>query len=377
MGLRYGSVGDKGLTAKLNTREFIHRSKAIHGDKYDYSNVKYERALSKVKIRCKKHDHIFEQVPAKHMAGQGCPKCKLETLSDKFSMGEEEFITKSKIVHGDKYGYSQVQYKNSKTHVSILCKVHNEVFTKTPDHFLSGQGCPKCSQKSVTDVQRKSIEAITSEASIVHRGKYSYDNLEVNSMREKGLITCPVHGDFLQNIGNHIHKEVGCPACNGSQQELRLIEFVKTLVPEVITGDRSLIKPLELDIVIPSKNIAIEYNGLYYHSEAVGKDRNYHLNKTNQCESKGYRLIHIFEDEWLKKKAIVENRLKQILGVTEDRTYARNLSMKELSFSEARDFLIETHIQGSTNSMSKAFGLFLDEALVACMTFGKDRKSVV
>jgi hypothetical protein len=138
------------------------------------------------------------------------------------------------------------------------------------------------------------------------------------------------------------------------------------------TNDRTLIQPSELDIIIPNKNIAIEYNGLYWHSEAQGKDKKYHLSKTNRCKEKGVQLIHVFEDEWLNKKNIVKNRLRHILGNTKYKIGARSCIVKEIDNKTKNAFLNKYHIQGEDKS-SIRLGALYKNRLVAVMTFGKRR----
>jgi len=127
---------------------------------------------------------------------------------------------------------------------------------------------------------------------------------------------------------------------------------------------------MELDIVLPDHKLAIEFDGLYWHNENV-VENDYHLKKTEACESLGYQLIHIFEDEWRYKKEIVQSRLKGILGKN-DKIFARKTVCKEISYKESKEFLEKSHIQG--NCMSKwQYGLFAGDKLVSVMTFGKSR----
>jgi hypothetical protein len=106
------------------------------------------------------------------------------------------------------------------------------------------------------------------------------------------------------------------------------------------------------------------------------KDKNYHLNKTVECEKKGIQLIHIFEDEWLYKQDIVKSRVKNILGLTENRIYARKCVIKEVSSKESKEFLNKNHIQGSINNSNVRIGLYYNNELVSLMTFGSLRKSM-
>ena len=167
-----------------------------------------------------------------------------------------------------------------------------------------------------------------------------------------------------------------CVLCNPiselkSIKEKELINFIKSLNIELIDGDRDILNNLELGIYIPSHNIAFEFDGLYWHNELY-KDANYHLNKTELCEEKGIKLIHIFEDEWVYKKDIVKSRIKNLLGLNEIKIFARKCVIKEVSVKDNRIFLDENHIQGECKSKIK-LGLYYDNELVSLMTFGKGR----
>jgi len=160
-----------------------------------------------------------------------------------------------------------------------------------------------------------------------------------------------------------------------SELENEVFEYVKSLTSEeVIQGTRQIIPPYELDIHIPSKKLAIEFDGIYWHSESSGgKDRSYHLNKTLECEKLGIRLIHIFENEWINNQEIVKNKLKSILKMRDLKPiYARNCIIKEIPSKECINFLNKNHIQGSDKSSIK-LGAFYNNTLVSVMTFGGAR----
>ena len=167
-----------------------------------------------------------------------------------------------------------------------------------------------------------------------------------------------------------------CPHCfphNKSKTENEIYEFTKLVYNNIILQhNRQLIKPYELDIVIPDKKIAIEFNGTYWHSTQFGVNNSYHLMKTEMCEKEGYQLIHIFEHEWINKQEIVKEKLKAILGVEQENVYARKCIVKEIDTKTKNDFLNEYHIQGEDKSKVK-LGLFHNDKLVAVMTFGYPR----
>lgn len=119
--------------------DFIERATEIHGNKYDYSRVVYVKSSEKVKIVCPIHGE-FEQTPNKHLAGQGCSQCgRVRT-----KLGHDEFISRAKAVHGNRYDYSKVQYERVDKKVIIICPDHGE-FLQTPRaHVVHQQNCPKC-----------------------------------------------------------------------------------------------------------------------------------------------------------------------------------------------------------------------------------------
>lgn len=171
-----------------------------------------------------------------------------------------------------------------------------------------------------------------------------------------------------------------CPVCHPlesgvSNGEHELFEFIKSVYDgELVVRDRRMIHPQELDIYIPEKKVAIEFDGLYWHSEENGKDESYHLGKTKACEKGGIRLVHVFEDEWRLKRQIVEDRIRSILGVGQKRIFARKCSIVEVSAKDCNAFLEVNHIQGADGAPIR-LGLVRDGVLVAVMTFGKPRFS--
>lgn len=127
--------------ARIKTQtDFIKKATEIHDGKYDYSQVVYVKSSENVKIICPIHGE-FEQTPNKHLQGRGCPKCGREQTK----LGLDEFIRRARLVHGDRYDYSKVQYERRDKKVVIICPEHGE-FLQTPHcHVVLGQNCPKCS----------------------------------------------------------------------------------------------------------------------------------------------------------------------------------------------------------------------------------------
>ena len=137
---------------KLTSNDFIKKAKSIHGDKYDYLSVEYKNALTKVKITCSQHG-IFEQEPKNHLRGRGCPSCGKTKKSN-----TKDFIKKAKAMHGDKYNYSLVEYKNALAKVKIICFQHG-MFEQIANQHLRGSICPSCSLEIRKTFGYKKIKA--------------------------------------------------------------------------------------------------------------------------------------------------------------------------------------------------------------------------
>lgn len=157
-----------------------------------------------------------------------------------------------------------------------------------------------------------------------------------------------------------------------SNSEKEMVDFIKNDIGIDVEENIKLFGNLEFDIYNESKKTAIEYNGIYWHSELNGKNKDYHLNKTELCDKNDIHLIHIFEDEWIYKNDIVKSRLKNIFGKIDKNIYARNCIIKKISNEEREHFLEENHLQGNDNSSVK-MGLYYKEKLVSVMTFSKSR----
>lgn len=150
-----------------------------------------------------------------------------------------------------------------------------------------------------------------------------------------------------------------------SKAQMELYNWIQA--DDKILNCRKLIYPYEVDIYIPSIKLAIEYNGVYWHSEKY-HDKEYHLNKTIDCLAKGVQLFHIFEFEDIEIwKSMINNKL----GLNK-KIYARKCIIKEIDHTTAKVFCEQNHLQGYVSS-SIRLGLFYEDKLVQVMTFGKPR----
>ena len=162
-----------------------------------------------------------------------------------------------------------------------------------------------------------------------------------------------------------------------SVEESSLMKWIKETIPHNFTPNKRFNingKVYEADICFDDLKLIIELNGLYWHSEKAGKDKNYHINKLNSLESIGYNVIQIFEDEWLFKTNLVKSKLLHRLKCNTiiPKIYARNCIIKKITNKECKDFINNTHIQGHVNS-TFCYGAYYNNELISIMTFSLPR----
>ncbi len=289
----------KCATQGCGIEKFIEKAKGVHGNKYDYSLVKYTNNATKVNIICNKHG-VFEQTPNSHISAKhGCPSC-----SGNEKLNTEDFIKKSKLIHGDKYDYSQVFYNGNKIKVNIICNKHG-AFVQTPNMHLNGSGCSKCA-----GVGRSSIDFIN-DASEMHDNKYDYSKTNYEKYNKPIIIICPIHGKFEQKPFIHIRGS-GCQKCSESKGERKVALFLdknKLNFERQKTFDdlrnKKTNRLLKFDFYLPEYNVCIEYDGEYHYepwrlyfdkSEANAKFEEMKLRdkiKDKYCSNKNIRLLRI------------------------------------------------------------------------------------
>ena len=190
------------MIKKKSNEEFIEDAKKIHGNRYDYSLVKYINCKAPVKIICLLHG-IFESRPNNHLNGSNCAKCSRRTKSN------EEFIEEAKKIHGNKYDYSLVVYINTRTRIKIICSIHG-IFEMQPNSHLQGQNCAKCSKKA------KSTEEFITDAKKIHGEKYDYSLVIYINAHTRIKIICQIHGIFECIPNDHLSGK-NCAKCIGNK----------------------------------------------------------------------------------------------------------------------------------------------------------------
>ena len=281
-----------------------------------------------------------------------CPECGWSSYDLDNKTGS---LTKHvKKQHGDIESFIE-KYPNFKIHFVTITKKEETILLHSDDNLFVI--CEICNQKFKTITNTHLVQHnVTLDDYILKYG----DKIISNNLKLK-------YKNQLQDIDTSIFYH--------SKEEKEIEEFVKTLGVKYVSCDKKMLNGVELDLYFPDHKIAIEYNGLYWHSEKNGKTKNYHIEKTKKCLDSDIHLIHIFSDEWANKKEIIKNRLRNLFRLNENKIYARQCVISEISQKEKSEFLRRYHLQGNDKS-SIYFGLKYRDVLVAVMSFGKKRRSL-
>jgi hypothetical protein len=285
----------------------------------------------------------------------------------------DEFKSKLKKLHAiGKFNYKEIVEKSKKTKLSRYGDENYNNIEKAGDTFFEKYGVRNYSQ---TDEFKelhfnRVLDRLPTNIEFIDNSKL-YNGVSSNRYQFKCLDCNTIFTSSLNNGTTPLCRACNPTKWNSSTFEVDVLDYIYSIYDdEVVRSSRDIIPPKELDIYLPNSKLAIECNGNYWHSDLNGKDKNYHLNKTIDCNKNGIRLIHVFEDEWLEKQDIVKQRLKHILGKDETKLWARKCEVKEITSKEASSFLTETHIQGSSKS-SVNLGIFYKHKLMGVMTFSK------
>ena len=312
-------------------------------------------------------------------------KTNLEKYGVEYTFNSSEVKEKTKKTNLEKYGTSS--FSSTLKFIKSVKKTKKERYGN--ENFNNREQSKKTSiLKYGVDNPSKLkfvIDKICNTNINNFKKKYSdllsigFDDILVNNELVTIKKCCNVHDEFeisksllYSRLIFSKHENI-CTKCNpiaetSSIIENELKEFIKTLNITSINNDTTILpNNQEIDVFLPEHNLGIEFNGLYWHSELF-KDKNYHLNKTNECEKRGIKLLHIFDDEWIYKKEIVKSIIRSNLGLIEHKIYARKCYIKEIDSIISSKFLDCNHIQGSVNSKIN-LGLFYENELISVMTF--------
>lgn len=360
------------MPRRLTNEEFVKRCKQRGG----YEPLTgYVNNSTPVLFKHTECGETFWMKPIKFFAGHGCVKCAKRKIGKKLASENREklpiILEQLELEIIDK----NYAYRNRNDIVHIRCKRCGREQRSYSGNLLRGHGCKHCSgvacQKDY-DI-RETLAKKAPDWEIV--GEY-------NNAKTATLFRHKKCGKTFYRIPDTVlRKPDSCKHCHTSKGETAVCDFILDILGKesksVICNGRGVLQGKELDIYMPTRKLAIEYDGLYYHSyEKLKKKEDklgvpaqaYNEWKTNECEKRGIRLIHIFEDEWLEHQDIVEDKLRAILKLPMKRYYARELELRAVPRDIADAFYEANHIQGKTN-VSVSIGLYDGEELIALQSF--------
>jgi hypothetical protein len=345
--------------------------------KYGTTNVsKVESIKNKIKETVKSKYGV-EHISQLEFVQEKIKNTNLEKYGTEYSINSEKVRNKIEQTNYEKYG-TKTPFENKELQNKIQNINLQKYGTKTPfeNKELQNKIQDKLKIRYYNMIKErldnyKDYQLLTTLDEYLKNGS----NAQINPMRFKHL-SCGNEFDYLVYNGSYPY----CPICNPwgkSNKEIEVSDYISSLdinENDIILNDRSGIsgKNKELDIYLPKYNLAIEFDGVYWHSEKF-LPKDYHLTKTEQCESNGIQLLHIFENEWINPikqdiwKSIISTKLNK-----NKKIYGRNTYIEIIDNKLSKQFLDENHLQGYIYSEIN-IGLFHKNELVSVITFGKPR----
>lgn len=344
------------ISYKMSEGEVLQRLYIL--DSIDYKLVKPFNYLDYIdynqifEVECN-IGHIYQTTIKKITIGYKCSVCAdnhLYTISGLKEKGKEilglELISTSYSGVNDKLEW---ECKNGHTIIGSWSSLKQNV-----------NACNICWERSIFNIDMFKLE-------LEKRG-FNYISGEYQTNRSKIEVKCPNLHVYTTDWFRFVTNRYGCPYCNVNKPEGEIFEFIKSIYPGlIIQRDRSVLKMYEkggyeLDFYLPELKLAIEHNGLYWHSENL-KGKTYHFDKREACEQNGIKLIMINEDEWLDKKDIVKSIISNAIGVSES-IYARSCEIRVLT---GREYFEKNHLMGYTSA--KQIALVYKDQTVAAMSY--------
>ncbi len=304
----------------------------------------------------------------------------LERYGYEHAMHSEEIKERHRQTCLEKYGVeNNFQSESSKTKMRVTCLEKYGV-----EYYAQTNECQK--RKCETNQIRYGSNTFT-EAHLTNVDDMNYDFIKENFIKD-GFISLDKLMEYFncsasfyyQMLRDRFGFDEGVKPSQHRTQ-LKIYEWILSLNINAKNDDRKILSGKELDILLPNNNLAIEYDGLMFHSFGKSnhsmfnnhliENSNKHVIKTDECKKQGIQLLHIFENEWLNKENIWKSVIKSKLGLNE-RIFARKCAIRKIDNVIKTEFLNNNHLQGNCSS-SINIGLYYDNELVSVMTFGKSR----
>lgn len=356
------------MTKKKTHEEFISQIKS-RLDEYEVLS-RYDGATKKIKFKHKKCGNVFEMKPMHFVYGEGCRLCGYKKISESKTNTFDQFISKLPNRYD---GWKFSEFSGNTAPIVAECPICGRRHKySTAKSFIIGQaGCKVCAgRKKLPD---KDLETVLASLGWTLVERLPSRTIERSGYRTPQLkVRCVSCGcEKISSLSNL--RKYQCSICSGhfdgtSGEEQEIFDWVKQFCPDAVQSDRAILKQLgkrgyELDIFIPSKKVAIEYNGRFWHSTnqimsaknlTYAEAKKYHHNKSAECEKQGIRLIHVWDYEWAdeRKQKVLKNIILGALGMLPERYFARKTTVRHyeqgcIRWQELNQFFAENNIQGN------------------------------
>lgn len=289
---------------QMNTEEFVERAKRVHGDKYDYSKSEYINKNTKVCIICPEHGEFWQRAED-HYSGHGCRKCYDQWFTANQTFPVEVFLEKAKEKFGDKYIYDLSKYETLNSKIKITCPEHG-TYEQTARIHLETEGCPRCGRLKANKTKSLTQEEFIIKCKEVHDDKYDYSKINYVKGRDKIVIICPEHGEFITTASGHLYSGHGCPKCILKSQT-KLLEKLERVFPEETFQweyKNEWLGKQRIDICLEKYCIGIEYDGQQHYmpidyfggEDAFREQVESDALKNQKCKENGFTLFRLKYD---------------------------------------------------------------------------------
>ena len=329
----------------------------------------------KMTLVCEEHGTFFATVnqllATKAVAGgKACPKCNQVARGRKKRLGRDEiekrltdkFPTYTFALQPDVLTWDLIEY---------VCSHHGLKSAKVID-LLNGHGCAECAMpvraQNVYEARKVDVDEHLAKLAEAHGGRLIFYKSDIAKTHEKVRAVCPKHGVFESMLYSLKHGH-GCPSCVSriSKPEIEITKWLKSMGIKVVQQCNETLDQGTLDILLPEHRIAIEYCGLYWHSEDK-RNKNYHIRKLDDAARSGVRLVTLFEDEWVHNNEVVRATILKLLGRQQDRVYARSTTVEFVTWDEVARVYDHHHLQGRGTPCADNLVLKADGKVVAAMS---------
>lgn len=242
--------------------QFIIDAKSIHNDEYEYLS-KYKNAHTKIKMRHRKCNFIFIQMPNTHLNGSGCPECAKNIAKEKIALTNDEFLFKAREIHGDDFEYLS-KYIRSKQDIKIKHKKCGKIFYQSPNSHLRGSGCGGCAYKQNAKIRARTNEEFILEANIIHNNEYEYISLYERGKNKIEIKHIKCGKNFFQSPLDHLGGH-GCKNCAykkmGKARALSKEQFIEKAI--AVHGYRYNYELIEYENHMTHVKIICSIHGLF------------------------------------------------------------------------------------------------------------------